>query len=62
MLQKCTDVVNTSIRLDSGAQMCTLDRLLTSNLMCWDVEKTTVPEDCQSHCEVCQKSTRVHAE
>ena len=34
--------------------MCTLDRLLTSNLMCWDVEKTTV-----LHCEVCQKSTRV---
>ena len=37
--------------------MCTVDRLLTYNLMCWDVEK-----DAFQHCEVCQKSTRVHAE
>ena len=57
MLRKHTDTITIRMRRDSGAQMCTLDRWLTSNLMCWDVEKTTV-----LHCEVCQKSTRVHAE
>jgi len=42
MLEKCSDHVTTCIRCDSGAQMCTIARLLTYNLMCWDVEKTTV--------------------